>query len=282
MSETTLTGPRGPRALALDGEVLTGEAVALDLQPIDLGLRVLGGLIDAVLAWLVYLAIMIWGVGSLFDAGILTEGTLQIFAIVFLVVCFAVLPITVETLTHGRSLGKLAAGGRIVRADGGATGFRHAFIRGLVGVLEVYMSFGGIALLVGIFTPRAERLGDLVAGTYSERARRPALPAPAAFLPPELAGWAEVADVARLPARLDAQVTRFASSAAKMHPGARARIAADLARDVTPFVSPVPSAPPEVLLAGVAAVRRERERTVLRTERERAALLGGQDPFTGA
>lgn len=281
MSETTLTGPRGPRALTLDGEVLTGEAVALDLQPIGLGLRVLGGLIDAVLAWLVYLAIMIWGAGSLFDAGILTEATMQIFAIVFLVVCFAILPITVETLTHGRSLGKLAAGGRIVRADGGATGFRHALIRGLVGVLEVYMSFGGVALLVGIFTPRAQRLGDLVAGTYSERARRPALPTPATALPPELAGWAQIADVARLPARLDAQVTRFAASATKMHPGARTRIAADLARDVVPFVSPVPSAAPEVLLAGVAAVRRERERTVLRTERERAALLGGQDPFTG-
>ena len=282
MSETTLAGPRGPRALALDDEVLTGEAVALDLQPIGLGLRVLGGLIDAAIAWAVYLAIMIWGAGSLLSAGVLTDATYRIFAIVFLVVCFVVLPITVETLSHGRSLGKLAAGGRIVRADGGASGFRHAFVRGLVGVLEVYMSFGAIALLVGMFTPRAQRLGDLVAGTYSERARRPALPDPAPMLPPELAEWAELADVARLPARLDAQVTRFASAATKLHPAARTRIAADLAHDIAPFVSPVPMVAPEVLLAGVAAVRRERERAVLRNERERAALLGGQDPFTGA
>jgi hypothetical protein len=32
----------------------------------------------------------------------------------------------------------------------------------------------------------------------------------------------------------------------------------------------------------VAAVRRERERRMLRTERERATLFAGQDPFTGA
>lgn len=216
MSMPVTTGPRGPRALVSEDEVLTGEAVALDLQPIGLGMRVLGGFIDAVLAWALYLAVLLWGVTSLIDAGILGQETFQIVAIVLLVVCFAVLPITVETLTRGRSLGKLAAGGRIVRTDGGAIGFRHAFIRGLVGVLEVYMSFGGIALLVGVFTPRAQRLGDLVAGTYSERARRPALPPPAPGVPEPLAAWAEIADVARLPDRLDAQVTRFAAGASRM------------------------------------------------------------------
>ncbi|WP_156762229.1 RDD family protein [Microbacterium karelineae] len=282
MSTSALTGPRGPRALVADDEVLTGEAVALDLQPIGLGMRVLGGFIDAVLAWAIYLVVLLWGVASLIDAGILGPGTFQIFAIVLLIVSFAVVPITVETLTRGRSLGKLAAGGRIVRTDGGAIGFRHAFIRGIVGVLEVYMTVGGIALLVGVFTPRAQRLGDLVAGTYSERARRPPLPPPAPGIPEPLTGWAEIADVARLPDRLDAQVTRFAAGAARMNPAVRARISAELANDVRPFVSPVPDVPPELLLAGVAAVRRERDRATLRTERERAAILGGEDPMTGA
>ena len=272
----------GPRPLVADDEVLTGEAVALDLQPVGLGLRVLGGLIDAVLAWALYLAITLWGVGSLVAAGVLTQATSRIFAIVLLVVCFAALPITVETLARGRSLGKLAAGGRIVRTDGGAIGFRHAFIRGLVGVLEVYLTFGGLALLVGVFTPRAQRLGDLVAGTYSERARKPSLPEPAGGIPEPLAGWAEVADVARLPARLDAQVTRFSAGAHAMNPAARARVAAELAPAVAPFVTPVPDVHPEVFLAGVAAVRRERERAILRSESSRTKRLSGIDPFTGA
>jgi hypothetical protein len=169
-----------------------------------------------------------------------------------------------------------------VRSDGGAIGFRHAFIRGLLGVLEIYMSFGGVALIVGMFTPRAQRLGDLVAGTYSERARRTRLPDPPPGVPAPLIGWAAVADVARLPDRLDAQVARFASGSAGLAPAARGRIATELAGDVAPYVTPLPSVPPEMLLLGVAAVRRERERRMLRTERERATLFAGQDPFTGA
>jgi uncharacterized RDD family membrane protein YckC len=274
--------PTGPRALVAEDEILTGEAVALDRQPLGLGLRLLGGLIDAVIGWIVYLALAVFGAGSLVDAGVLDEGTYQIFAIVALVVCFAVVPIAVETLTGGRSLGRLAAGGRIVRSDGGAIGFRHAFIRGLLGVLEIYMSFGGVALIVGMFTPRAQRLGDLVAGTYSERARRTRLPDPPPGVPAPLIGWAAVADVARLPDRLDAQVARVASGSAGLAPAARGRIATELAGDVAPYVTPLPSVPPEMLLLGVAAVRRERERRMLRTERERATLFAGQDPFTGA
>lgn len=272
----------GPRALVAEDEILTGEAVALDRQPLGLGLRLLGGLIDAVLGWIVYLALAVFGAGSLVDAGVLDAGTYQIFAIIALVVCFAVVPITVETLTGGRSLGRLAAGGRIVRSDGGAIGFRHAFIRGLLGVLEVYMTFGGLALIVGMFTPRAQRLGDLMAGTYSERARRTRLPDPSPGVPDPLAGWARVADVARLPARLDAQVTRFASGSGGLSPAVRARIAAELAGDVAPYVTPIPDVAPELLLQGVAAVRREREGRMLRAERERAEIFAGQDPFTGA
>ena len=101
-------------------------------------------------------------------------------------------------------------------------------------------------------------------------------------MPDELAGWAEVADVARLDPRLDAQVARFSAAASAMHPGARARIAAELAPAVAPFVSPVPNVGPEVFLAGVAAVRRERERAILRAEHADATRFGGVDPLTGA
>src|SRR3546814_5251935 len=100
-------------------------------------------------------------------------------------------PTTVETVTRGRSLGKRAVGGRIVRADGGAIGFRHAFLRALLGVLELWFTLGSLAALVGAFTPRAQRLGDLLAGTYSERTRTRPLPAPAPGIPPALAGWAQ-------------------------------------------------------------------------------------------
>ena len=60
--------------------------------------------------------------------------------------------------------GRWAVGGRIVRVDGGAAGFRHAFIRAFIGVLEIWLTAGAVAAIVGAFTPRTQRLGDLVAG----------------------------------------------------------------------------------------------------------------------
>src|SRR5690606_3677403 len=162
-----------------------------------------------------------------------------------------------------------AVGGRIVRNDGGAAGFRQAFIRALAGVLEIYFTFGAIAMLVGAFTPRSHRLGDLMSGTYCERTRTPKLPAPAPGIPYALEAWAATADVGRLPERLARRITQFARSAASMDPGARARLAGSLAAEAAEHVSPVPPVPPEVLIRAVAAVRRDRELRALTLESER-------------
>ena len=193
-----------------------------------------------------------------------------------IVVSFVVLPITMEVALKGRSLGKLAVGGRIVRVDGGAAGFRHAFIRALLGVLEIYMTFGGIAVLTGAFTARSQRLGDLVAGTYSQPVRTPALPTHVPVLPPALAGWAQIADVARMPDRLARRISQFLVSAPRMVPAARARVAHDLLAEATPFVSPMPTAPPEQVLVGITVLRRERERRALENADHRAERLTGR------
>ncbi len=165
-------------------EVLTGEAVALDVQPIGYFLRALGVLIDMVLGVIVlvlFALVTTW----LAAQGLLDETVMPILVIIVLVIVMVVIPTVVETASRGRSLGKLAVGGRIVRADGGATGFRHAFIRALVGVFELWFTLGAVAALVGAFTPRSQRLGDLLAGTYSERTRTPRLPADPPGMPPD-------------------------------------------------------------------------------------------------
>ncbi|WP_244632511.1 RDD family protein [Microbacterium sp. Se63.02b] len=200
-------------------EVLSGEAVAIDVQPVGFLLRALGAAIDMIVGYAVFilwLFLRIW----LLDAGVLDEATDRIATVAALVVSFVVLPITMEVALKGRSLGKLAVGGRIVRVDGGAAGFRHAFIRALLGVLEIYMTFGGLAVLTGAFNARSQRLGDLVAGTYSQRVRTPALPSHVPVLPPALAGWAQIADVARMPDRLARRISQFLVSAPRMLPDA--------------------------------------------------------------
>lgn len=258
-------------------EILTGEAVALDVQPVGFFLRALSALIDMV-AGILLLLLLVLASTFLFGIDLFDPAAGRIVVISTLVLVMVVVPTAVETATRGRSLGRLAVGARIVRTDGGATGFRHAFIRALVGVLELWFTAGAIAAVVGIFTPRAQRLGDLLAGTYAERTRTPPLPVPAPGLPPALAEWAEVADVARLPDRLARRIAQFARQAANLEPHARQRAASALAREAATFVSPMPAVDPETFVCGVAAIRRERELAALTSEDARALRLASAVP----
>ena len=78
------------------------------------------------------------------------------------------------------------------------------------------------------------QLGDLLAGTYAERTRAPKLPPAAGGVPPVLAGWATVADVARLPDRVARRAAQFVRSADALDPAARTRAAATGESDAAP------------------------------------------------
>src|SRR5690554_2678141 len=162
----------GGYAPAAEDELITGEAVALDLRPTGFVLRAAGAAIDVFAYLLAYLLIVLLVLSPVASA-FLDEGMQRTVAIVAFVFCIVAVPMSVELLTQGRSLGKLAVGARVVRDDGGAIGFRHAFIRALTGIIEVFMSLGGIAALVGLLNTRAKRLGDMLAGTYSQNERVP-------------------------------------------------------------------------------------------------------------
>lgn len=261
--------------IVTDEEILSGEAVAIDVQPIGFLLRALGALIDMAISFVVYIA-FIFLITALSSQGLLTEATTALLTIAMTVVSFLVLPVTLEVALRGRSVGKLAVGGRIVRVDGGAITFRHSFIRGLLGVLEIYLTAGGLAVLAGALSSRSQRLGDMVAGTYSQRVRVPALVERVPLLPPGMGDWARIADVARLPDRLARRISQFLVSADRLAPGARAHIASDLAAEASAFVSPVPNVAPEALLVAVTVLRRERETRALVISDDRAERLSGR------
>lgn len=272
MASTPVPSPAVSLVHTTAEETLTGEAVALDVQPIGFFLRAVGALIDILIG-----AVLLAGgallLATLAIQGSLPESAVGIGVVTLLVLVMVAVPTTVETLSRGRSLGRLAVGARIVRTDGGASGFRQALIRALTGVLEIWFTFGAIAAVVGMFTPRAQRLGDLLAGTASERTRTPRLPVEAPGIPLGLEAWAEVADVSRLPDRLAARMSQFVRSADALTPAARERVAVSLAESVRPFVSPVPPVDAESLVRAVSAVRRDREYRALILENERAAAL---------
>jgi len=253
------------------GELVTGEAVTLSLRPTSFVLRAAGCMIDYAVYILGFLLIT-W-LATLVLGPSLDDALVRAMSIALLVICLVGVPTAVETVSRGRSLGKLAVGARIVRDDGGAIGFRHAFIRSLLGVLEIVSTLGGIAAVTGLLTTRTRRLGDLLAGTFSqhERTRRPVAMPPT--MPVELQAWSLTADAARLPDPLARRVAHFIRQSSGMNPLSRDRLAAELAAEVAPWVHPVPAAPPGLFLLAVATLRHDREATALQREREQLERL---------
>ncbi|WP_426998635.1 RDD family protein [Pseudarthrobacter sp. N5] len=238
--------------------IITGEAVVLELRPASFGARALGLLLDVVLN-AVLLALLLLAVAAAGEE--LDEAASRTLVLLSVVFCFVIVPVAVETLTRGLSLGKLATGLRIVRDDGGAIRFRHAVIRGLTGFLEIYLTFGGLAIAVALFNEKSRRLGDVMAGTYALRTRVPVERASPAFVPPCLLTWVEAADIGRIPDATARRATQFIRQAGRMSALSRNGMAAALATEVAGHVAPPPPpvTTPDDYLAAVMAERRNRE-----------------------
>ncbi len=252
----------------LPGDLVTGEAVVLDLRSASFATRMLGAALDVVIqvALLVALFWAVAGAGTGLD-----DSAAAALGLVVVVAVLVGYPTAWETATRGRSPGKLAAGLRVVRDDGGPVRFRHALPRALVGFGELWLLLGSPAVITSLASPRGKRLGDLLAGTYVVRERAPRQwPAPVE-MPPPLTAWAASADIGRLPDDTAMAVRQLHARAAAMHPGARAELAAELAGQVAPLVAPAPppGTPPEAFLAAVTAERRRRD--AVRLLRERAS-----------
>lgn len=267
----------GYRSYAGD-DMVTGEGVAVELPVAGVALRAASGIIDLIVA-VVLLVAGGFAVDAVFGgSSSAVARTMSVLLVVGVTVAF---PAVVETVTRGRTLGKLALGLRVVRDDGGPITARHAITRALVGFPEIYIPlFGSGALVSALISPRAKRLGDMAAGTYvvSQRASLRLLPPP--LMPPPLAQWAAGADLAALPPGLAIAVRQFLGRAHGLTPASRHDLGQALLRSVLPHVSPPP--PPgfhaEYVLAAVIADRRRRDAERLAREDQRLARLLPPDP----
>lgn len=244
--------------------------MALELRPASFAARAVGALIDAAAAVVLLIGLALLLLSTVGDIDPAAARTLVLVTLAFILVA---LPIGMETLTRGKSLGKLVMGLRIVRDDGGAIRFRQALIRGLLGVFELYMMLGSVAFLVSLFNSRSKRLGDMLAGTYSMRERVPAAPVLIVTTVPELQSWVRLADIGRMPDSLGRRISAFMTQRAKMTPASRMQLAADLATEAAAYVSPPPppGTAPDAYLAAVTSERRDRELRRLTIQRERSA-----------
>ncbi len=261
----TMSHPVPEYAALTADDLVTGEAVALDLPAASFGSRIASGLIDIVIT--VVSAIIVVALLSSLSAG--TDGALiHVSMIASLIVIFLVIPTTIETLTRGRSVGKFALGLRTVRDDAGPISFQHAFVRALIGFVELYPLSGVPAFFSALLSERGKRLGDHAAGTYVIRERFSLrLPAPP-MMPWQLQDWARSADIAPLPTPVALAARQYLGRLDDIGPAARTTLGLRLAEQVRPFVSPAPpeGTPPEAFLTAVLVARRDRDLARLHRE----------------
>ncbi len=263
---TQATG--GYRAGYAREEQVTGEGVAVELPVAGVVFRVGARLIDTLAT--VVAGVLLWLVATWLGVENTSGAVQRIVVLLILVLLTVAIPTAVETATRGKSLGKLALGLRTVRDDGGPITGRQSLGRALTAWVEIWVSLGGPALICAILTPRGQRIGDLMTGTYVIAERFAVRMSSPPFGPPALMAWARQADIAALPSGLSLAIRQFLDRAAQMHPAARDQLGAQLLGDALRRVAPMP--PPgwhrEYVLAAILDERRRRD--ALRLGREQS------------
>ncbi|WP_405004743.1 RDD family protein [Kitasatospora purpeofusca] len=246
-------------------DLVTGEAVVLGLRTAKLPSRGLAVTLDlaAQVVGLVVTTLVLSLLAPDLDGAAVAAVTIGL-TVLFLVA----LPIMIETLSRGRSLGKAALGLRVVRSDGGPVRFRHSLVRGLIGFLEIIVLFGVPAVICSVVSSEGKRLGDVFAGTLVVRERVPGGGGAAAALPPvnpqllqAIGGELVALDLSAVPEPLWLAVRQFLGRIGELDQTVAHRMSARLADDLAARTGhPVPyGVHPAAYLGAVLTERQRRE-----------------------
>ena len=242
---------------SMPANVVTGDAVVLDVQIAQLPVRAISALIDLIVVGAGYLFVLLLGAAALphFD-----EAFTAAIVLIFTVAVVVGYPVTMEMATRGRSLGKMAMGLRVVSDDGGPERFRQALFRALAGVVEIWILLGSPAVIASLLSAKGKRIGDMFAGTVVVSERGPKSAAPP-VMPPALAWWAQSLELSGLQPQQAEMARQFLARAPELSPGIRDEMGYRLTAEVVSQISPPPpfGAPPTEVLAAVLAERHRRE-----------------------
>jgi uncharacterized membrane protein SpoIIM required for sporulation len=230
-------------------EVETPEHVTLRYEVAGLGSRALAAGTDHLI-----IALLFAGLGALSDA-LAGLGLEWFFVLLYFAVYWGYFA-AFEAWWRGQTPGKRLLRLRVVRLDGRAAGFEGAALRNLLRYADLMLPpvyITGILLI--LLHPRAQRLGDLVAGTLV--VRDAPLEAPLPPPPPAAAAAGRTALVARLTPQKFEVLESYLARGAALDAEARRRLAAGLAHR---FADRLPERPadPEAFLAQLHREERER------------------------
>ncbi|MFI6733925.1 RDD family protein [Nonomuraea sp. NPDC050451] len=243
-------------------EVVTGDAVVVEVRIAQMPSRALAIVIDMAVQFTVLIAAYaILGAFSVISDSAMLGAAM----IVFMVLVLVGYPVIFESLTRGRSLGKLALGLRVVSDDGSPERFRQALFRGLAGIVEFWMLSGAPALIASLVSQRGKRLGDVFAGTIVISDRAPRDSGQLIVMPPPLAAWAATLELSQLPDEVAQAARQYLSRWHDLSPQVQHEMGVRIATQVASFVSPAAPAgvPPHAYLSAILAERRRREQVRL-------------------
>ncbi|MFC9994486.1 RDD family protein [Nocardia sp. NPDC127526] len=249
----------------------TGEAVAVELPIARIATRAAAFLLDLTLQ-VVLGIVLVFGVEAILVSWNADSAWRDAAAVVTIAAVLVGYPAVVETLTRGRSVGKIALGLRVVRADGGPIDFRHAVTRSLSGLVDFWiLGTGLVAVVTSMCSPQGRRIGDALAGTVvvHDRSRLPW--APLAVSPPWLAGWARQLDLSGLPEELALAARNYLMRSRTLTPAILDQLGRRLVIEVCTAVrTPPPNGYPPVHILG--AVLAERQRRALQRSPRQAPM----------
>lgn len=238
--------------------VITPEAVVLELPTAGVATRAFARLVDLVVQILVFalLANLLF-LSTFFGVSPVLLGLVIGFLVLFVV------PIGMEVLWRGRSVGKAMFGLRVVGRDGSPEGPRQAIVRGLVALVDLYLSLGSVALLTAMASSSTQRAGDLSAGTVVIRVRALAVSStPIAFhSPPGYESYVASLDVGSLEDEDFSLIREFLLRVRELAPEPRQDLARRLAESTRGQIRHTLPGPvdPEVWLICVASAYQRRQ-----------------------
>ncbi len=151
----------------------TPEHIHIHYELAGIGSRALAGLVDLFLqgvGTLLLIMSLLW-LGQKFKLQdtLGFVGAIIVASLGFL--AFTIYYIGAEMITDGRSPGKRMAGLRVLSIDGRPISFLQSALRNILRAVDMLPFLYGIGLLAIFFSPRCQRLGDVVAGTIVVKER---------------------------------------------------------------------------------------------------------------
>lgn len=204
--------------------IVTPEAVALDLDTAGIGSRMIALMIDhaiqGALALLFLLPVNLIGSGT---AAMVT------YVVILFVLLWGYFPIF-EGVWNGRTPGKAAQRLRVVQIDGQPVTMGAVILRNVLRIIDFLPGFYAAGTIAMLMNPRAQRLGDMAAGTIVIRERKSPESEAARYAGP-LPGEAPV-DATGINEREYGLVRGFLQRRDTLDPPARADLAVQIASTI--------------------------------------------------